>query len=343
MTLTSVLVGTGRWAEVHAQAYRLCHDIRLVGICGHANRERVTSVADRYNIEHRSLQLATLLRETEPDIVDIVCHPEARLDVVKEVVQCPSVKLINIEKPLALAPSQAEEIRQCCTSYDKLVVVNHQHKFLPSWAKAKQLLQDGAIGNMEFIRASTRANLMEQGSHLIDMMLFFTDYCHVSWVMGQTDGCEGSDGSAIPAPEAAIAAFGLQNGVRVFGEFGSVGRTVQGETNPFYHIGVDVYGTEGHLAISLNQSLAVVNSITHERRVEPSSWTEHYVEAQAAHLDSIAAYVRNPAAGHLSDMNHSLLSFQVMMAICHSAAKGGKVVLPAVFDDSIVEHYRIRR
>ncbi|MBM7564051.1 Gfo/Idh/MocA family protein [Paenibacillus sacheonensis] len=339
MKLKAVLAGTKGWADAHAKAYQASERIELVGICGHSNTERLKALADRYGIAARTLDLETLLRETNPDIVDIVSSPDARLELVKTAVRFPSVKLINIEKPMALTPSEAYEIEALCKAHGKLALVNHQHKYLPAWHKAQQLLRAGAIGEIEFIRASTKVNIMEQGSHVIDMVMYFNDFSPIAWVMGQTGPYEGKDSSSIVAPDEAMASILFANGVRATVECGAFARSLQGETNPFYHIGVDAYGTEGHLKIALNQTLEVRNYITGEHTVEKSSWDEHHFDALLAYVNSIPEYLANPEGGHICDLAHAMLSFQVIMAIYHTAEYGGKVELPRRFEDGIVERF----
>lgn len=341
MKLKVVLVGTKGWADAHAKAYQASDSIELVGICGHSNTERLNELADRYQIATRSLDLAILLQETSPDIVDIVSSADARLELIKVAVRFPGVKLINIEKPLALTPSEAYEIEELCSTHGKMVLVNHQHKYLPAWRKAQQLLRDNAIGEIEFIRASTKVNIMEQGSHLIDMVMYFNDFSPVRWVMGQTGPSEGKDSSSIIAPDEAMASILFANGVRTTIECGAFARSLKGETNPFYHIGVDVYGTEGHLKIALNQSLEVRNYITGEHTIEKSSWEDSYMDALIDYVNSIPGHVANPQAGHICDLAHAMLSYQVIMAIYHTAEYGGKVELPHRFEDSIVERFAV--
>ncbi|GGD64215.1 Gfo/Idh/MocA family protein [Paenibacillus nasutitermitis] len=339
MKLKAVLVGTKGWADAHARAYQACQSIELVGICGHSNIDRLNELADRYQIPHRSLNLAPLLHETNPDVVDIVSSPDARLELVKVAARVSAVKVINIEKPLALTPSEAYEIADICKSHQKLLLVNHQHKFLPAWSKARNWLQEGAIGDIEFIRASTKVNIMEQGSHLIDMVMFFNDFSPVAWVMGQAGPYEGKDNSSIIAPDESMATVLFDNGVRAMFECGAFARSIPGETNPFYHIGIDVYGTEGHVKIALNQTLEMRNYLTHKHVIEKSSWEESYMDALVLYLESIEGYVSNPDAGHSCDLEHSMLSYQVIMAIYHTAKYGGKIVLPHRFEDSIVERF----
>ena len=61
MNQRGVLMVTGGWAEVHIRAYQDCQDVELVGLCGHVNRGRLSSLAEQYGIPNRSTDLAELV------------------------------------------------------------------------------------------------------------------------------------------------------------------------------------------------------------------------------------------------------------------------------------------
>ena len=80
--MRAVLVGTG-WGTTHAAAYHNCKEVKLVGICGHRNVDRLNALADEYQIPQRSLNLDELLAKKEPDILDIATNPHYRLEGVR--------------------------------------------------------------------------------------------------------------------------------------------------------------------------------------------------------------------------------------------------------------------
>jgi predicted dehydrogenase len=330
-----VLVGTGGWAAAHAAAYRDCTEVELVGICGHRNVERLEGLAETCGMPEHSLHLHQLLARTEPDILDVACNPHFRLGAV-QAARGSRVKLVNLEKPLALTPEDAYEIERLCLENNSLLTVNHQKKFLPAWRKVKDTIAAGTIGTVEFMRATCQGNLLEQGTHLVDMVLFYNDYCPTSWVMGQVGELEGLDKEGASAPDAAVATLAFENGVRAVMSFGSAGRALPGETNKWYQFSVEVYGTLGHVKVSLNRMLEIVTYTDGGPVVEESSWEKNYQRALTAHLDAAARYARNPAEGHISDLSKSLASFQVIMAIYASACELGKIALPRRFDDQLM-------
>ena len=340
--LRSLVVGTGGWAETHLKAYAGCRNIEPVGICGHRDAEKLAELSAAFGIPEQSLELGELIERVQPDVLDIACNPHFRLEGVRTAM-VPSVRLLNVEKPLALTPEDAYEIERLCVENGKLLVINHQCKFLPGFAKAKQTIAGGAIGEIAFIRATCQGNLLEQGTHLIDMVMFFNDYCPVAWVMGQVDEMEGLDKPSGAAPDAAVAMMAFEDGVRATLDFGSVGHEIRGETGvKWYKFALDVYGSEGHVKVSLNNSLEVTTYSDGKTLIEESSWDKHYIEALTAHLDAAAAYARNPVAGHMSSLAKSMGSFHVTMAIYASATGGGRITLPQRFDEGLISRLRER-
>jgi len=341
--MRSVLVGTGGWAEAHAAAYGNCTEVELVGICGHRNAERLNELAEKYAVPERSLDLQELLARTEPDMLDLACNPHFRLEGVRAGLM-PCVKLINLEKPMALTPEDAYEIERLCLENDKLLTINHQKKFLPAWRKVKDTIASGTIGEIDFLRATCQGNLLEQGTHLVDMALFYNDYCPVSWVMGQIDELEGLDKASASAPDAALATLRFENGVRAWMEFGSVGRELPGVTNKWMQFSVEVYGSRGHAKVALNTAWEVTTYSDGQTVAGKASWTENFIYALSAHLDAAARYARDPSVGHISDLSRSLASFQVIMAIYASGCDGGKIDLPRRFDNQLIARLeRLRR
>ncbi|NLG50389.1 MAG: Gfo/Idh/MocA family oxidoreductase [Chloroflexi bacterium] len=340
MKLKSLLVGTGGWAETHIRAYQNCAEIELVGLCGHRSADKLNALADQYAIPERGLDLRELLDRVQPDVLDVACNPHFRLQAVQLAIMQPSVKLINLEKPLALTPADAYAIERLCLDNDKLLTVNHQKKYLPAWHKAAQLIADGVLGDVQHIRATCQGNLLEQGTHLVDMTLYFMGYRPVSWVMGQIDALEGLEKEGASAPDAAMALLCFDNDVRANITFGSIGHSLPGESNKWHQFAIEVHGSRGHLCVTLNKTLETLLYDDGRRTIEESSWDKHYVYAVAQHLDAVARYARNPTTGHISDLEHSLASFQVIMAIYASGCGEGQVHLPRRFDDSLLDRLR---
>ena len=342
MGTRALLVGTKEWAQNHARAYALCRHAELAGVVGHTDESRLNDVADAYSIPRRFMSVKDALADVQPDMVDIAAGPRYRLEGVLDCLGS-SVKLVNIEKPMALVPSEAYEIERVCRENGLLLTVNHQKKFNAPWAKARAMVADGALGDVRFFRATCRGNVLEQGTHIADMLLFLADYKPIKWVMGQVADLEGFDKEKVPAPDSASAVMEFEDGVQAMLTMGNVGWEVPGETNKWFHFAVEAYGTEGDLAISLNHSLRVRNYATGTCHVEPSIWGDTFIQGLADHLDAAALYAADPSAGHVSCLENSMMSFQAVMAVYASACGGDRIDVTERFDDGIVESLRARR
>jgi len=341
--LRALLVGTGGWASAHAEAYVGCRKVKLVAVCGHRDTGRLADLASRYGPVATGLDLQRLLEETQPDILDVACNPHYRVEPVRLAVESPSVKLVNIEKPMALTPGEAETIARLCRQSGKLLTVNHQKKFLPAWARLKRMIDDGVLGKVFFYRATCRGNLLEQGTHLIDMLLHYNGYAPIQWIMGQVADLEGLDKPQASAPDSAVASICFAGGVRALLEAGNVGWTIPGETNKWYQFAIQVFGAAGRAEVTLNKTLKVVRCVSGEIVEEPSSWDRDYIAALTRHLDSLADYIAAPEKGHISDLDKSMMSFNAVMGIYASACYGGRVEFPCTFEDRLLDDLRARK
>ena len=334
-TCRALLLGTGGWAQAHAKAYRQCAEIELAGICGHRNLARLESLGRDFGVP-TGTDVGEMLDRLRPDVLDVACNPHCRVAPVLAACERPFVRLVNTEKPMALLPSEARAIAGRCRETGTLLTVNHQKKYLPAWARMRRLLADGALGDVRFFRATCQGNLLEQGTHLVDMLLHCSGNIPIDWVMGQIDDLDGLAKEGASAPDSAVAELAFANGARALLEIGRVGPDYPGETNKWQQFGLTAVGDGGMATISLNRVLEVIPFDGSARTVEPSSWDQHYVAALAAHLDDVARYVADPAVGHISDLDTSLRSFEILMGIYASALDGGRVRFPASFGDDLV-------
>ncbi|MFP4540497.1 MAG: Gfo/Idh/MocA family protein [Opitutales bacterium] len=126
-----------------------------------------------------------MLHAVRPDIVSICLwtplHEEAVLAAVEV-----RPKLIFCEKPIATHWDAALRMHEACAKAGIVLAYNHQRRFNRPLLKAKELLEDGAIGPLQRIEAAWR-DLGDTGSHAVDMMFYFNDDVPAEWVLGQID------------------------------------------------------------------------------------------------------------------------------------------------------------
>jgi predicted dehydrogenase len=102
-------------------------------------------------------------------------------------------KNVLVEKPCAVSVKEAEEIKKFADLNQVAVKVGFNHRFHPSLLKAKELIDQGALGELMFLRAryghggrlgyekewrsipelGGGGELLDQGVHLLDLIYWF--------------------------------------------------------------------------------------------------------------------------------------------------------------------------
>ncbi|MDP1946067.1 MAG: Gfo/Idh/MocA family oxidoreductase [Nitrospirota bacterium] len=169
------------------------------------------------------------------DVVS-VCTPTAlHHEMVLAAVHA-GVRAVFCEKPLAATPEQAAEMVEVCQSAGVLLAVNHTRRWEPIYVRAKQLVQDGAIGRLEAIVGYYPGKVFTMGTHLFDLMRFFGG--DVQWVCGQS-------------PNGTIASDeeGSLSGQLQFCS-GAIGSIISGWDRTNHVFELDLVGSAGRLRLS---------------------------------------------------------------------------------------------
>jgi predicted dehydrogenase len=331
----AVLVGCGPRGEGHANAYALADDVELVGCCD-LDAERAADLARRFDIPTFSDNLDEMLETCRPDLVDVCTPASARLPVVKAAVAAnPSALLV--EKPLAWLPEEAREVAAVAESAGARLFVNHQLRYLPPVLELAELIAGGAIGEVRTIRATTQWSLLEQGTHLFDLVSFLLgDRVEFRRVVAQAVGWEPSN--ALPSAPHYTQGVVLADGDRrVYFECGPQAPTWPGRDQPWHQAGIELTGTYGHAVWSLNRGWTCVAG--DQRWENLYLHDDHDDLTEARMLDDIVQATRAGKA-HQADVAVALRSFDVVMAAERSALHRQWVDLPARCADADVKELR---
>ncbi len=188
-------IGTGRKKErkdakgyymayEHGQAYTSIPDCEMVACAdiveangsAFAEAHGFTSVYSDYHemLEKENLDvvsICTWMHLHEPMVVDS-CHA--------------GVKAIYCEKPMANTWGGAKRMAAAAKASGTQLTFNHQRRYGNAWTTAKQLLDDGAIGELQRLE-SEAPNIYEFGTHSIDMFSFYNGERPAKWVLAQID------------------------------------------------------------------------------------------------------------------------------------------------------------
>lgn len=159
-----------------------------------------------------------MMAEIQPDVVSICLWPHLHASVVG---MCAPFRprVIFCEKPMDIHWDAALRMHEVCRENGVQLAINHQRRFNRPIARAKALLDEGAIGRLERLEGAWH-NIADSGTHVLDLMFFFNDDTPADWVLGQIDmrGAQTIFG-AMHAGHG-ISEFRFKNGVRSIFHFG---------------------------------------------------------------------------------------------------------------------------
>lgn len=198
MTYTVAVVGTGpnpnqkdtdgyAMAYRHAAAYRRLEECTLAA-CSDIVAENAEQFADWWGISSGNVYEDTtrMIREVAPDIVSVCVPPHVHGPVVTEVAETGIPSAIHCEKPMAATWGECREMTELCDKQNIQLTFNHQRRFGEPFQKAKQLLENGRIGQLRRVEVGGD-NLFDFGSHLFDLCGYYTEQRPASWVLAGID------------------------------------------------------------------------------------------------------------------------------------------------------------
>ena len=190
------IIGTGKkearpgplgyaMAYRHADGYKLLDSCEMVA-CADIVEENARAFADTYGVEEVYLDHNEMLAEANLDMVSICTwmhlHEQMVLDACKA-----GVRAIHCEKPMADTWGGAKRMAAAAQEAGVQLTFNHQRRYGEPFVIAKQMLDDGKIGDLQRLECGA-GNIYDTGTHFIDMFSFFMgDGVPAKWVLAQID------------------------------------------------------------------------------------------------------------------------------------------------------------
>lgn len=249
-TLQVGIVGCGNHAHNHAEVIQASPRFEWIACCD-LDRERAEQFAIKYHCPHSYGSLKEMLSHHSLDLLIIVAFPTAHPPLIEEALRS-GVRAILCEKPLALRAKQVKKIQQLALETGALVVEGLMYRSHPQIQKAKQLILDGAIGEIRYIHGQF-SDYARPGSDN------WRNHRHLGGGSMTAKGCYLVDACNFFAGAQAHAAFAIETvnaqwDVEV-GVTGTIlyenGVTAQFETNhrSVWREELKICGTEGTLLI----------------------------------------------------------------------------------------------
>ena len=182
------IVGCGLIGQKRAKA--LGDKGKLIA-CADIDIHRAQNLANQYQNVKSFVKWQELILLPEIDIVIIATLHDSLAEITLNAIK--AGKHVLVEKPAARNANELESVMEAAKKFNKKVHVGFNHRYHRALLKAKEMVDEGLLGELMFIRAryghgarvgydkEWRANpelsgggeLIDQGPHLIDLSRWF--------------------------------------------------------------------------------------------------------------------------------------------------------------------------
>lgn len=335
------IIGCGGRGRAHAWGYAYSPEAEIVA-CADPKEENAQALAQRHGIPRIYSDYREMLEKESLDIVSVCTWTGLHTEMILAAAES-GVKAINAEKPMAPTWGEAKKQHEVCTQRGVQLTFSHQRRFALPFHRAKQLLDEGAIGRPLHIEGYC-PNLFDWGTHWFDMFCFFNNDEPAEWVMGQIDATGSRQVFGVPVEGAGLSWIRWKNGLQ--------GLIVTGHAGHFGASNlIRVIGTQGLLEVGEGYGLRLLQE-GHPWQTPDVQAVPFYEEWQriAGWLKAQGPEVRGDIATILSILDsiqclktgqepllssrRALQATELIFATYESSRRRAKVVLPLEVEDS---------
>ncbi|MCX7015519.1 MAG: Gfo/Idh/MocA family oxidoreductase [Candidatus Sumerlaeota bacterium] len=236
------------------------------------------------------------------------------------------VKTIAYEKPVAVSLEEARQIRDACRAAGVRTIVSHQQKYGPHWQKLKALVDAGEIGELRTIHATSKAWLLQLGTHLVDYCMWYNGARPARWVLGQVHG-KNKFTDSHPSPDYALGRMEFDNGVGCILECGTLAPETP-ETDKFWlKDAVNLYGAQGWGRVVTGGGWSAMTRSSGGAVLSGEGVFDPRHE-QPLYIKELADWLDGKIERHCCDGELAYHGFEICMGILLSALERRRVDLP---------------
>ena len=307
----------------HARGYESSEHADIV-----AAADIVPEYADAYAKQHDVPRTYTDYREMldkeELDIVSIITWPHLHAEMTVAAAES-GAKAVHCEKPMAVTYGDAKRMVDACQKQGCQLTIGHQRRFRGAFRKARELVRNGAIGELTDIE-SRCPNLYDWGTHWFDISFFLNDEQPVESVMGQVDTRNAKQIFGAWVESQGLSHFTFENGV--------TGMLITG-SNCWERPSNTLRGTDGVIEVAGADggNLRVLGPrTTGWQEIDVTGDDDAVPPFSAAIHDLIDALLNNRKPELAGD--NALRATELIFATYESSRRRARVDLPLDFDDN---------
>ena len=316
-----VVVGMGKRGKHHASAFHANARFEVAGICD-IDKAKLDAAAPALGNPKTGADAAALAASIKPDIFCFCTLPTIRTAMIKAGIKS-GAKLIAFEKPIALSSAEAMEVRKLLDASGAKAVVSHQHRYGVHYRKVKEIIASGALGRVHTVYGTASGWMMHMLSHLIDYMRWYNDNADAAWVMGQAAGV-GKFNDMHPSPDYIGGFIHFANGVRGIVECGAGAPDVPEVDYWWRKCRIGAQGTDGYAEVLTGGGWRAVT----KKGASSGEGCMNYDLDMPPYIQEMADWLDDDKRVHQCNFAGAYKGFEIMAALCRSAAYGGQMALP---------------
>lgn len=155
------LVGYGAWGRRHAASIAKAEGARLLAIAEHSEESR-KAARDAHPDAVVVGDYRELVGRDDLDVVDVIVPNRLHHEVATAVLS--SGKHLLLEKPMCLTMSECDDVLRLAKEKDLRISINHEFRLSSLWGKVKELVDDGVVGEPQYVLVELSRNPYRLGS-----------------------------------------------------------------------------------------------------------------------------------------------------------------------------------
>jgi len=184
--------------DTHAAAYAQIPGVRLVAAADPNDAKR-RLMQERWGVAAVYADYREMLARERLDLVSVTTRADLHAEVTIAAAAA-GVRGVLCEKAMATSLQEADAMLEACRRAGTRLSVDHTRRWHPTYERALEALQSGAIGDLRCVVGTCPGPLIHNGTHLFDLMRLFGG--EVTWVSGEVYDAADPD-----APGRAMVQF----------------------------------------------------------------------------------------------------------------------------------------
>ena len=154
------IVGVGRIASLNVLGYKDHPDAEIYAVCSRSS-EKGREAAENWGAKKVYTNYDEMLKDTEIDMIELLVPHNLHCEMT--VKACKAGKHVSVQKPMAMNLEEADLMIKAAKDAGVVLKIYENFIFYPPYVKAKQLIDEGAIGEPITMRYKMNAGKQTLG------------------------------------------------------------------------------------------------------------------------------------------------------------------------------------